>query len=191
MSQPTTRPPTPHRFTRAEYYRMGDAGLFANERVELLDGTIVTMAPNSPPHAGTVSRLDRALRTAVGDAAQVRCQPPVVLDDWSEPEPDVIVCRFEAYDYTREHPRPDQILLVAEVSVSSLSYDRGRKAEAYARAGILEYWMVDVDGRRIEVRRDPDAATGRYRGVAIAREGEHLPTPGTGSVAVDDVLPPR
>ena len=170
---------------------MGDAGLFANERVELLDGTIVTMAPQSPPHAGTVVRLHRALIRAIDKAADVRMQPPIVLDDWSEPEPDVIVCRLDPYDYTREHPRPDQILLVAEVAVSSLAYDRGRKAQAYARAGILEYWIVDVDGRRIEVLRYPDTATGRYRVVAIAREGELLPTPGGESVAVDDVLPPR
>lgn len=170
---------------------MGDAGLFANERVELLDGTIVTMAPQSPPHAGTVVRLHRALMRAIGKVADVRMQPPVVLDDWSEPEPDVIVCQPDPYDYTREHPRPDQILLIAEVAVSSLSYDRGRKAKAYARAGITEYWIVDVDSRRIEVRRDPDAATGRYRVVAIVREGDALPTLGGGSVAVEDVLPPR
>ena len=170
---------------------MGDAGLFANERVELLDGTIVTMAPQSPPHAGTVVRLHRALMRAVGKEADARMQPPIVIDEWSEPEPDVIVCRPDPYDYTREHPRPDQILLVAEVAVSSLAYDRGRKAEAYARAGIAEYWIVDVEGRRIEVRRDPDTATDRYRVVAIAREGEHLPTPGGGAVAVDAGLPPR
>jgi Uma2 family endonuclease len=77
------------------------------------------------------------------------------------------------------------------VSVSSLSYDRGRKAKAYARAGIVEYWIIDVGSRRIEVRRDPDTATGRYRVVAIARDGDRVPTPGGGSVAVDDVLPPR
>lgn len=168
---------------------MGNAGLFANERVELLDGTIVTMAPQSPPHAGTVVRLHRALMRAIGKAADVRMQPPVVIDDWSEPEPDVIVCEPDPYDYTREHPRPDQIVLVAEVAVSSLAYDRGRKAQAYARAGIPEYWIVD--GRRIEVRRDPDTAAGRYRVIAIACEADLLPTAGAGSVAVDDVLPPR
>lgn len=170
---------------------MGEAGLFADERVELLDGTIVTMAPQSPSHAGTVDRLYRSLVAAVGRAAHVRMQPPVVLDDWSEPEPDVIVCAFDSHDYTREHPRAEQILLVAEVAVASLGYDRGRKAAAYARSGIPEYWIVDVEGRLIEVRRDPDPSGARHRVVTIARDGERLSAPGGGSVAVADVLPPR
>ncbi len=169
---------------------MGEAGLFANERVELLDGTIVTMPAQIPAHAGTVDRLNRRLLPGVGSAARVRVQSPVAIDEWSEPEPDVIVCRFDQHGYTQEHPRPDQVLLVAEVAVTSLAYDRGRKAAAYARSGIPEYWIVDVEGRTIEVRRDPEPETGRYRIVTIAREGDRLPTPAGGAVAVSEVLPP-
>jgi Uma2 family endonuclease len=98
---------------------MGEAGLFADERVELLDGTIVTMAPNSPLHAGTAGIVHRALAAACS-ALDVRMQSPIVLDDWSEPEPDVAICAPDRYSYTREHPQPDQLLLLVEVAVSDL-----------------------------------------------------------------------
>src|SRR5205085_6171771 len=112
--------PSPHRFTREEYHRMSDAGLFANERVELLDGTIVTMSAQSSPHASTVHRLHRLLDRTLGDQACVRMQLPVVLNDWSEPEPDVAVCVPDPGDYPRCHPQADQVLLICEVALSSL-----------------------------------------------------------------------
>jgi Uma2 family endonuclease len=168
---------------------MGDAGLFADERVELLDGTIVNMAPQNSPHAGTVTRLHRALARAVGDAAHLRTQLPIVLDDWSEPEPDVAVCKLDPYDYTREHPHGADVLLVCEVAESSLAYDRGAKAAAYAGSGIPEYWIVDLDGRTIEIRSDPEPASHRYRRDALVREGETLTAPGGDVIAAADILP--
>jgi Uma2 family endonuclease len=170
---------------------MGEAGLFADERVELLGGTIVSMSPQTSQHAGTVHRLHRALVRAVGAAATVRMQSPIILDDWSEPEPDVAVCALDPYEYTREHPRASALLLVAEVAGSSLAYDRGRKAAAYAASGIAEYWIVDLEARTVEVRSDPDPGTAHYRSVTLVREGDVLPAPGGGAVAVAEVLPPR
>ena len=170
---------------------MSAAGLFANERVELLDGTIVTMSAQSSPHAGTVHRLHRVLARTFGDAACVRMQAPVVLNDWSEPEPDVTACAADRYDYTRAHPLPTQILLVCEVSLSSLDYDRSEKARAYAASGIPEYWIVDVESRVIHVLADPDPATGRYRREERISEPDTVLAPGGAPLAVADILPPR
>ncbi len=169
---------------------MGDAGLFANERVELLDGTIVSMSPQSSLHAGTAHRLHRVLVRALGTTAVVRMLLPIVLDDWSEPEPDVAVCKLDPYEYTRQHPRAPDLLLVCEVATSSLGYDRGEKGPAYAASGIPEYWIVDVDARTIEIRSDPDVASARYRRESSARDGETLTVPGGATIAVADVLPP-
>jgi Uma2 family endonuclease len=192
MSRPAAHvAPSPHRFTREEYHRMGEAGLFADERVELLDGTIVTMSAQNSPHAGTVDRLHRLLVGAVGEKIRVRAQLPIILDDWSEPEPDVAVCAPDPYDYTREHPAGTQVLLVCEVAISSLAYDRLTKAAAYARSGIAEYWLVDVENRIVFVSSKPSRSEERYRDEVRAHDGDTLRVPGGATLAVSDVLPPR
>src|SRR5262245_22966351 len=161
MSARAATVPVPHRFTREEYYRMGEAGLFADERVELLDGEIITMPPQNPPHAGVTSRIAQALIRLLGTLFSVRIQLPIVLDDWSEPEPDIAVCQLDPDDYEREHPRADQVWLVIEVAEASLSYDRSQKVAAYSRSSIPEYWIVNLLNRRIEVFSDPDPVAQR------------------------------
>ena len=169
---------------------MGEAGLFANERVELLDGTIVTMSPQNSAHAGTVYRLQQRLLAAY-PAAIVRCQLPIILDGWSEPEPDVAVCTPDAYGYTREHPRVGDVILICEVASSSLFHDRSAKAAAYAGSGMTEYWIVDVDDRVVHILTDPDQTERRYRRERQVRDGEVVPAPGAGTFAVSEILPPR
>ena len=169
---------------------MGDAGLFADERVELLDGTIVTMSAQHSPHAGTVWRLHRLLVRTVEDNVPVRAQLPIILDDWSEPEPDVAVCMPDPYDYTRSHPKPHQIMLVCEVASSSLSYDRSAKAAAYAASGIPEYWIVDVASRSIQVLTEPDPENRRYRAERRLTDDDTVPAPSGTILAVRDILPP-
>jgi Uma2 family endonuclease len=190
MSRPAYVAPSPHRFTREEYHRMGDAGLFADERVELLDGTIVTMGRQNSPYAGTTYQLHRLLARALGDILCVRTQLPIILDDWSEPVPDVAVCAPDPYHYAREHPTPRQVLLVCEVAVSSLAYDRSEKAAAYAASGIREYWIVDVENRLIQVLTDPEPAERCYRGERRAHDGDVVHVPGGGTLAVSEILPP-
>jgi Uma2 family endonuclease len=169
---------------------MAEAGLFANERVELLDGTIVTMSAQSSPHAATVTRLNRLLMRGLDTSMDVRPQLPVILDDWSEPEPDLIVCRTDPRDYAQGHPQPEDILLVCEVSISSLAYDREKKAAAYARAGIPEYWIVDVESRVVIVFDEPDPRSRRYRRERRVAEGGAVTMPGGTTLAVADILPP-
>lgn len=190
MQLDTQTPPAPHRFTRKEYYRMGRAGLFREERVELLGGEIITMSPKNSPHAATVHRLWTLLSQLLGTLAHVRVQDPVILDDWNEPEPDIAVCQPDLYDYAREHPRAAQVLIIIEVAGSSLSYDRNRKAPAYAASNIPIYWIVNLRDCQVEVRTDPDSAAKRYRSQQVASENEALPLPGGYTVAVVDILPP-
>jgi Uma2 family endonuclease len=180
--------PTPHRFTRAEYYRMGEAGLFTDERVELLDGEIITMPPQNPPHAGYTNRLLSLLIRLLGTMFSVRVQTPIVLDDWSEPEPDIAICRFDPDDYRREHPKASDVLLVIEVAGTSLPYDRGRKVAAYAGSIIPEYWIVNLVDRRIEAFSDPDPVQQRYRTERYAVPGDTLALPNGATLPVADVF---
>lgn len=181
--------PTVHRFTRDEYYRMAEAHLFTDERVELLDGEIITMSPHNPPHAGVTSRLASMLIRLLGSKFSVRIQAPIVLNDWSEPEPDIAVCQYDSDDYEREHPRADQVFLAIEVADSSLSYDRNKKVAAYAGSGIGEYWIINLVDRRIEVLNDPDPQAQLYQNEFHATAGETLSLPDGQSIAAADILP--
>jgi Uma2 family endonuclease len=180
--------PAPYRFTREEYYRMWESGLFSDKRVELLDGEIITMPPQNAPHTGKIHRIVRALFSLVGTNFSIRGQAPIILNDWSEPEPDVAICRFDANDYQDKHPKASDVLLLIEVADTSLAYDRRRKTVAYAASGILEYWIVNLADRRIEVFSDPDPVAQRYRQERIVFRGDTLLLPGGVSLAAADIL---
>ncbi len=106
-----------------------------------------------------------ALMTKLGATALVRVHAPIVLNDWSEPEPDVVLCVPRADRYRQAHPRADQVLLVIEVADSSLAYDRTRKAQAYAASGIPEYWIVNLVDRQVEILTDPGTQSYRQSGL--------------------------
>ena len=181
--------PTPYRFTRDEYYRMGDAGLFINKRVELLDGEIITMPPQNPPHAGVLTLVPSVLMRVLGASVAIRIQLPIVLDDWSEPEPDIAVCQPDPDSYMFAHPKADQVMLLIEVAGSSLPYDRGQKTAAYARSSIPEYWIINLVDRKIEMFSDPDPVAQRYRAERSAGIGDMLSLPGGVALAAADILP--
>lgn len=155
-----------HLWTVDEYHRMGEAGLLANEdRVELVEGELVQMAPIGSEHAGGVGALTRLLVMAVGERAIVFVQSPVRLDERSEPEPDFAVLKPRADEYRSALPTAQDVLLIVEVADSSLAYDRGLKLELYARHGIPEVWVVNLPAREVEVFRGPQggAYTSRAR----------------------------
>jgi Uma2 family endonuclease len=161
--------PLPRRlFTVDEYYEMARVGILKpDERVELLDGEIVAMNPIGSPHAWCVTRLMEVFAPLIG-RIRVSLQNPLRLGHRSEPEPDIVVVRHDSPE--DRHPGPTEALLVIEVADSSIRKDRRTKMPMYARAGIPEYWIVDLNRDRIEVYRDPVRA--RYRSVTILGRGD-------------------
>jgi Uma2 family endonuclease len=152
--------PRRHRITVDEYYRMAETGVLAPDaRVELIEGEIIDMPPIGNPHMATVDRLNALLIRAVGDRAIVRCQGAVQLGDFSMPQPDFVLLAPRADYYRSRHAVADDVLLAIEVSDTTLSYDRGRKMALYARFGVPEFWVVDVNSRRLYLHRQPSEST--------------------------------
>ena len=169
----TTEPLIRHRFSVDEYHRMGEARVFPeDDRVELIDGEIVDMTPIGSRHAACVDRLNRLLDRRVGDRAIVRVQNPVRLGDLSEPEPDLSLLVSREDFYASAHPSAGDLLLVVEVSETSASVDRHLKAPLYARHGVPELWIVDLEAEEVQVHREPSADG--YRSVETRGRGERL-----------------
>lgn len=154
--------PTPRRWTREEYYRMGDMGFFDGQRVELIEGEIMVLSPQKAEHWTTTDRVAELLRASFGSGYHVRMQGPIDFGLISEPEPDIAVIVGTRSQYTTHHPQT--AVLIVEVSESRLDYDRTRKASLYARAGIADYWIVNLVNNQLEVRRDPRPDPSQYYG---------------------------
>lgn len=162
--------PQRHAISAEEYLRMGEAGVFAPEaRLELVEGEIIEMAPIGSLHAGTVAILDRLLGRAAGDLALVWVQNPLIVSEQSVPQPDLVLLRPRADSYTRSHPTAADVLLVIEVADTTLAFDLGTKVPLYARAGIVEAWVVDLQARALQVFRRPGASG---YGSSFAASGE-------------------
>ena len=148
---------TRRRFDVGAYYRMADTGILApKDRVELIDGEIVEMAPIGSAHSGTTNRLTKLVAQAVADGRVLASvQGPLRLDPFNEPQPDLMLLRPRADDYTTSHPTAADVLLLVEVADSSLAWDRGPKLGLYARHAVPEVWIVDLPGRAVEVCRGP------------------------------------
>jgi Uma2 family endonuclease len=184
----------PRRWTRDEYYRAAEAGIFRpDERLELIDGEVIAhMSPIGSPHSNAVIRVFHQLAEAFGSGFHINIGEPVTTDDAGEPEPDLVVAAGTIDDYEDHHPGPSEIRLVVEVSDSSLSYDRGTKSRVYSNAGMPEYWIVNVQARRVEVYRDPSPAVG-FRTVTEYGEAESV-TPlfaPSSSIPVTNMLPKK
>ena len=169
---------------RVEYERLVAEGAFDDERVELLGGVIVEMSPRDPRHDFAIERLTLRLIELARGRASVRPQLSFVASDDSVPEPDLAL--VPVADYGAAHPT--SALLVIEVSNASLRKDRSIKAEIYARAGVPEYWVVDLAGRCVEVRTEP--RDGVYAQLATARPGDALAISGLegAALAISDFL---
>jgi len=153
-----------HRLTRRDYYRLAEAGILReDDRVELLEGQLIDMAPSGPRHSLVVAFLTELLVGACAGRALVRVQSPVALDDGSEPEPDLALANRAWIGRAHDHPGPADLFLLIEVADSSLRIDRGVKLELYARAGIREVWIVDLTTDRVLVHRLPSG--GGYESV--------------------------
>jgi len=151
---------------REEYERLVEAEAFANERVELIHGIIVRMSPQKAAHATVVQILTRLLVPRLADRADVRVRLPFAASDDSMPEPDLALVAPTGYG----DPHPDRAFLIIEVAETSLEEDRTDKAEVYAAAGVLDYWIVNIPDQVIEVHREP--SRGAYTRVTPYRIGD-------------------
>jgi Uma2 family endonuclease len=144
------------RFTVEEYHRMGAAGILReDDRVELIEGEVVEMAPIGSRHAGGVNRLNSLLTTRLGSGAVVAIQNPVRLSATSELQPDIALLRPREDFYRNAHPGPADVLLIIEVADTSIEADRRVKVPLYAKAGIAEVWLLDLTSNRVVVYRRP------------------------------------
>ncbi len=164
---------TRRRFTVDEYHQMARAGILGeDDRVELIDGEIVEMAPIGRRHAGCVNYLNGLFGERLRGATVVSVQNPVRLGERSEPQPDVALLRPRPDYYRFGHPRPPDVLLIVEVAESSAALDRRVKLPLYARSGIPEVWLVDLGKETIRAYRDP--SPDGYRTARTFRRGERL-----------------
>jgi Uma2 family endonuclease len=183
------------RWTRLEYERLVEQGMFHGEHLELLDGLLVVREPQGSRHGAAITAIRDVLARAFGDGYVIRPQLPIALDDRSEPEPDLVVVPGAPWDYADAHPSTP--LLLVEIAETSLALDRRHKASLYARAGIADYWIVNLADLVLEVRREPVPSTTRragwrYASVQVLARGatvSPLAAP-RARVAVTDLLPP-
>jgi Uma2 family endonuclease len=160
-------------WTVEDYHRMIEAQILTSEdRVELVEGQILYMNPQQPPHAAATQHTSDCLRTLLTAKATIRVQLPVTLPPNSEPEPDVAVVRIDSNEYQAFHPTPDDIFLLVEVADTTLYGDRNRKARTYARSGIADYWVLNVNKRQIYVFREPQ--DGKYQQEILLNEDATL-----------------
>lgn len=186
--------PPRKRWTRAECQSLEAAGLWERERLELIEGELISRMGKKRPHVNAMIFVMKWLTDVFGPLYVTPEAPIDVLPEdnpTNEPEPDLVVLKQPCSDYESANPGPSDVRLLVEISDTTPAFDLGTKARLYARAGILEYWVVDVVGRRIVVHRDPRA--GAFENVAPYREGESiapLSAPGR-SFPVEDAFPDR
>jgi Uma2 family endonuclease len=163
-----------YRFSVDEYHKLGEAGILGeDDRVELLNGDLIAMAPIGGEHRTLIDTLNLLFAGyAEKNRYRIGIQNPISLDPYSEPQPDIVLYQPSVLG---RHPRPDEIFLLIEVADTSLSYDLGPKLAAYARAGVPEVWVIDVIRRRVLLRREPEQ--GHYQ--------TELETAPDGSVTVE------
>jgi Uma2 family endonuclease len=185
MQVETTR----RRFNVEEYHRMAETGILSeDDRVELIDGEILSMSPIGPRHLAATDRATRLFVELAGDDAIARVQGSVRLGSFEEPQPDIVLLRPQPDFYASRFAGPQDVLLVLEVADSSLVHDRVTKGRIYAQAEIPEYWILNLNQDVLEVRRDP--REGRYATVLELRRGEAIsPLAFAGhAVAVESLL---
>lgn len=179
--------PRPLRWTKEQYHRMNDIGLFQDKSVELIEGEIIEMAAMNPPHFVALGLVGDVMRSLFRDGYIVTDQSPISLVEDNEPEPDIAVIRGQWRDF--KNGLPTQAVVAIEISATTLAYDLGRKAELYARAGILELWVLDVSARQLIVHREP--SDGKYQSIQALNESDSIATleKPEAAVSIDELLP--
>jgi Uma2 family endonuclease len=181
-----------HKINVDEYHRMAQADIFPSDaRIELIDGELIeTVAPMDPPHGSGITVLNRTLVRRAGNRATVRCQLPVTLGDYSEPQPDFALVRNDERDYRDRHPGPRDILLLIEIADATRDDDRRIKIPLYGRFGITESWLVDLIDDCLIVFRD--SSERGYESMTRFCRGETIVSLGLPDerFTIEEILPP-
>ena len=160
-------------WTVEEYHRMAETGIFdRDERVELLEGKIICKEKVGTAHSCAVRKINYLLQNILENRSLISIKNTVKLDDYSEPEPDITVVKIDPLDYANHHPTPDEVYLVIEVADTTFKKDCETKGKAYAAAGIIDYWVLDVINRWLHVFREPDE--NGYKSEVILGENESI-----------------
>src|ERR1051326_6856935 len=183
-------------WTRDDFHRAIDLGVLTeNDRIELINGELYEKFPQKRPHSFAIQLLAEALQASFGTQFHIQQRFPVGVGIDGEPEPDIAVIRGSFRDYVNEHPTEKDVALIVEVSDWTLRMDRRLKGEMYARAGIPEYWILNLQNRHIECYREPtleEDDSWYYRAITLYREKDNLkPVLAKRNVKVSKVLPPR
>ncbi len=175
-------------FSRVEYYQMADSGILTcTDKTELIKGEIILKSPAGPYHASRSRKIEAIFSRLIGDQAQTSTQNPVQLDDFSEPEPDFVLLKPRADYYASQHPGPEDIMLLIEISHSTYAFDKNIKLPLYAQAGIPEVWIINLNESQVEVFKQPQGE--EFREKLIFRQGESIEVEVlSSSVAVRDLL---
>jgi Uma2 family endonuclease len=164
-------PPAPKRFRAEDFRKMTEVGILPEESGwEVIDGFLIDKMSIGSKHAGAVKILSEMLRDLTRTEAIISVQDPIHIDDYNEPEPDIALLKRRNDFYRESHPLPSDVLLLVEVSDSTIEYDREIKKTLYAEAGIVEYWLVNLQNDTIEVYSQPK--NGNYRLARILESGE-------------------
>jgi Uma2 family endonuclease len=183
---PTSPPgPQPHRWSAVEFNHMGELGWFEGHRAFLLDGIVLENGPMDTPHAVALGLVEHAIRTAFGPGWWLRGQSPLHVDEYNDPFPDCAVVPGSPRDYLAK--QPTTAALVVEISDSSLNIDITEKAECYASAGVPDYWVLDLNGRRLLVFRDPTPLPAGLGATAYRTQRALAPTDHVSPLAVPHV----
>lgn len=179
------------KISAAEYQQMIEIGIFhEDERIELIEGRIVQMAPKNLKHALATTRTNRFFQKHIGDRALIRIQDPILLNDFSEPEPDVVLVAPPDERYLENHPKPEDILFVLEIADSSLPYDRDVKCPLFAQNGIRQFCLLNLQSRELEDFREPGPNGYRSKQTFTEEQSFNLVAFPKVSIKVKDLLPP-
>ena len=177
-------------WTIERYHQAIELGLLTeDDRVELLLGDLIETMPIGEDHALTVEGLTVYFFERLGTSYRLRSENPVTLPNNSEPEPDFVIARRGAKGKRAGHPVPDDILLLVEVAKKTVEKDREVKGPIYAAAGIPEYWIINLNSRKVEVHTDPDTEEGVYQSVIHHAKGGNFTSNLLGTVYVNDLFP--
>jgi Uma2 family endonuclease len=174
-----------------KYHQLIEAGIFSkNDKVELIEGRIVEMSPKGVLHATAMSRITRSMIRHFDEKAVIRIQDPILLNDKSEPEPDLVLAQLPDVRYMLHHPKPEDIYLVMEVSDSTIAYDRKELAPWLAQNGVLQFCLLNIRGRELEDYREPGVDGYRAKRTYSEEESFSLTAFPEIAIKVSDLLPP-